>query len=225
MTQLPGQTPTPARRGRWRSGEQSRQRVLSAARSRFASDGYDRTTVRAIATEARVDPSVIHYFFGTKQQLFAAAMRMPEAAVERISTLLDLGLDDFAPRLLTHFLRLWDAAEDFEPLVALVRSAPTHGESATMLQHLIHEQLGVRLARSLSAEDAALRVGLFSTQLIGLAVSRYLVRTEPITSADPQTLVRWLGPVLQGYLTGPAPVPPPEGQDRKDARRSQDQEY
>jgi len=208
MTELPtGDTPTSPRRGRWRTGEQSRERVLTAARACFGRDGYDRTTLRAIAARARVDPSIIHYFFGSKQQLFTAAMSTPEPALVMISTLLNQGLDGFAPRLLARFLQMWDTAENFEPLVALVRSAPTHGTAASMLQRLIHEQLGARLAERLPPEDAALRVGLFSSQLIGIAVSRYLVRTEPIASADPRTLVRWLGPVLQNYLTGPVPPP------------------
>jgi AcrR family transcriptional regulator len=194
-----------ARRGRWRSGEQSRQRILAAARSGFARDGFDRTTVRAIAAEARVDPALIHYFFKTKDQLFWAAMKPEEAASRRIAELLDEGVDQLGSRLLAHLLRVWDDADDFEPLVALLRSAPTHDGSAVMLRELIHQRIGARLTQVLCMGDIELRLGLFSSQLIGLLVSRYLLRTEPIASTDPETLVRWLGPVLQSYLTGPAP--------------------
>jgi AcrR family transcriptional regulator len=192
------------RRGRWRSGKQSRQRILAAARSGFARDGFDRTTLRAIAAEARVDPAVIHYFFKSKEQLFLAAMRPEEAAGRRIAELLDQGVDQLGPRLLAHLLQVWDAADDFEPLVALLRSAPTHNGSALMLRELIHRQIGARLAQVLGKGDVELRLGLFSTQLIGLLVSRYVLRIEPIASTDAETLVLWLGPVLQSYLTGPA---------------------
>jgi AcrR family transcriptional regulator len=197
--------PERPRRGRWRSGEQSRRRILAAARAGFARSGFDRTTVRAIAAEARVDPAEIHYFFETKEQLFLAAMKPEEAASRRIAELLDEGVEQFGHRLLAHLLETWDAAADFEPLVALLRSAPTHDGSALMLRDLIHEQIGARLATTLGARDTELRLGLFSTQLLGLLVTRYVLRLEPIASTDPETLVRWLGPVLQGYLTGAAP--------------------
>ncbi len=193
------------RRGRWRSGEQSRRRILAAARAGFARSGFDRATVRGIAAEARVDPAVIHYFFKSKEQLFLAAMRPEEAAGRRIVELLDEGVEQFAPRLLAHLLGVWDAADDFEPLVALLRSAPTHDGSALMLRDLIHEQIGARLTTALGVRDVELRLGLFSTQLIGLLVSRYVLGIEPVASTDPETLVRWMGPVLQAYLTGPPP--------------------
>ena len=199
------EAPTPARRGRWRSGEQSRRRILEAARECFGRRGYDRTTIRAIAAEADVDPAVIHYFFKTKEGVYEAAMRSVEAAGERIAELLDEGVDQLGPRLLMHFLERWDAAGDVEPLVALVRSAPTHDESAAMLRRLIREQIGARLEAQLGTPDAGLRVGLAGSVLLGVAAGRYLTRTEPLASADRETIVAWLGPVLQGFLTGPSP--------------------
>jgi AcrR family transcriptional regulator len=194
------------RRGRWRSGERSRRRILAAARAGFARSGFDRTTVRAIAAEARVDPAEIHYFFKTKEQLFLAAMKPEEAASRRIAELLDEDVEQIGPRLLAHVLQTWDATDDFDPRAALLGSAPTHDGSALMLRDLIHDQIGARLATTLGVGDIQLRLGLFSTQLIGLLVSRFVLRLEPIASCDPETLIRWLGPVLQDYLTGPAPT-------------------
>jgi AcrR family transcriptional regulator len=193
------------RRGRWRSGERSRRRILSAAIARFARDGFDRTTLRAIAADARVDPAEIHYFFQTKELLFAAAMQSPEAASRRVHQMLDEGIHGFAARLLAYLLQAWDTADDVDPLIALFRSAPTHAGSAIMLRELVHAQIGARLAELLGTGDVQLRLGLFSAQLIGVLHSRYILRLEPIASADRELLIAWLSPVMQGYLTGPRP--------------------
>lgn len=181
---------------------QSRQRILDAARSRFAGEGYDRTTVRAIAEDARVDPAMVYYFFGSKDRLFAAAMKLPGSPREPLASLIETGLDDLGPRLVRRFLELWDSAEDFEPLVALFRSAPTHDQSASMLRDFLQREISDPLVRALDTPDARLRVGLVGTQLIGLAGARYLIRIEPIASANQDELVGWLGPILQHYLTG-----------------------
>jgi AcrR family transcriptional regulator len=208
MTELgPDHAADRRRRGRWRSGLQSRQRILAAARSAFARDGFERTTLRAVAAEAGVDPAEIHYFFKTKEGLFTAAMTAPAAAKTRIAELLADGVEQLAPRLLAHVLSRWDAAGDVDPLIALTRSAPTHGGSAAMLRDVIHEQIGAHLTQVLHVGDIELRLGLFSSQLLGLLMTRYVLRTEPMASAHPETLVAWLGPVLQSYLTGPAPSP------------------
>jgi AcrR family transcriptional regulator len=194
------------RRGRWRSGAQSRERILTAALANFARDGFERTTMRAIAADARVDPAEIHYFFKTKEGLFAAALSQPEAVKTLLVELLRDGIDELAPRLLAHVLRRLDAPESVDPLIALVRSAPTHAESVAMLRETFHEQIGAHLTEVLHIDDVEVRLGLFSTQLIGLLMSRYVLRLAPIASAEPEALVAWIGPVLQGYLTGPAPV-------------------
>jgi AcrR family transcriptional regulator len=207
----PNTTNRPARRqGRWRSGMHSRQQVLDAARARFAGDGYERATVRAIAADAGVDPSMIHYFFGRKDELFAAAMRMPASPRTPIAALFAGGVDDLGPRLVRRFLEVWDDAEDIEPLLAMARSARTDDQSVAMLREFIAQEFTTQVAQRLDATDARLRAGLVSSQLLGLAFARYGVGLEPVASADHDTIVAWLGPILQNLLTGPAPA----GSDR-----------
>lgn len=191
------------RQGRWRSGMESRRKILDAARTRFATDGYERATVRAIAADAGVDPSMIHYFFGRKDRLFAASLNMADSPREPVAALLARGVDGLGERLVRRFLEVWDATEDVEPLLALARSARAHEGSVAMLREFIDREFTSHLAQRLERTDARLRAGLISAQLLGLAMARYAVRLEPVASANHDTLVAWLGPILQGLLIGP----------------------
>jgi AcrR family transcriptional regulator len=195
------------RRGRWRSGMATRRRILDAAKARFASDGYEHATVRAIAADAQVDPGMVHDVFGRKDQLFAAAMGGPDSPRAPVTELLADGIDDLGVRLVRRFLEVWDATEHVEPLLALARSAHTEERSATMLREFIQHEFAGPIVRHLDAPDAALRAGLVTTQLLGLTIARYAVRIDPIASADHDTLTAWLGPVVQDLLTGPARKP------------------
>lgn len=189
------------RPGRWRTGEESRRRVLEAARSSFAERGYDRTTVRQVAAAARVDPAMVHYFFGTKARLFAAAMQLPVNPADEVATVLEAGVDGLGERMARHFLCVWDDEVSAEPLAALIRSAPTDDQSAGMLREFVRRELAGKFAAVLGPEDPELRAELLGAQLIGLALARYVVRIEPLASADAATVARWVGPALQTYLT------------------------
>jgi AcrR family transcriptional regulator len=192
------------RQGRWRSGQQSKQRILDAARVSFAANGYQRATIRSIAGKAGVDPAMIHYFFGRKDRLFAAAMDMSDSPRDPIADLLDDGVEGLGPRLVRRFLELWDASEDIEPLLAMVRS--TDEDTVAMLREYIDREFTTRLAEAIGARDAKLRCDLVWAQLCGLAVGRYALQQEPLASARHDTLVAWLGPIVQHLLTGPSPL-------------------
>jgi AcrR family transcriptional regulator len=199
------ESPAASRRpGRWRSGLQNRQRILEAARAEFARQGYDRATIRGIAVGAGVDPAMVFYFFGSKQGLFAAAMALPDSPNESLASMLKAGLDGLGPRLVRRFLEVWDTAETIEPLLLLTRSAGTEDESAMMLRDFLQREVGDQLAQALGKPDAQFRVALVVAQFMGLAMARYLVRLEPMASASHDTLVAWLGPVVQHCLTGSA---------------------
>jgi AcrR family transcriptional regulator len=195
------------RRGRWRSGAESRERILAAARSTFTRHGYDRATVRQIAAEARVDPAMVHYFFSTKSKLFATAMALPENPAERVAAVLAGGIDGLGPRIIRHFLQVWDDAGSFEPMVALLRSAPTDAQSADLLREFVQGEILGQVQRAIGTDDAPLRAELMGSQLMGLALARYVVRIEPLASASPDTIAAWMGPALQRYLTDPTPQP------------------
>ncbi|MGH3094704.1 MAG: TetR family transcriptional regulator [Streptosporangiales bacterium] len=193
------------RSGRWRTGAESRQRILNAARSLFAERGYDRTTTRAIAAQAGADPAMVHYFFGTKSQLFATAMQMPVNPAEHLASVLAAGLDGAGERIVSHFLRAWDELGSVEPLFALLRSAPTDEDSASMFKEFVQREIVGRLERAVGGPDAHLRAELAGSQLMGIALARYVVRIEPLASTPAETLAARVGPTLQHYLTGPDP--------------------
>lgn len=193
----------PGRPGRWRTGERSRRRILDAARACFAERGYARATIRQIAAEAQVDPAMVYYFFEAKSQLFAAALAMPVNPAERVASELAGGLDGLGERIVRHFLAAWDHAP-VEPLLTLLRSAPSDERSATMFTEYVEREVVARIAAAVP-EPARLRAELVGSHLMGLALARYVVRIEPLASTPVDAVADWVGPTLQRYLTGPAP--------------------
>lgn len=195
----PRPRPGPGRRA---GASTSREDILDAARARFARHGYEGTTVRQVAAEAGVDGALVHYFFGTKADLFAAAMALPVNPADVLAGVLAEGVDGLGRRLATAFLSVWDDPRAGAPLVALVRSAMSREETTTMLREFAaHEVLG-RIAGALDDPHAELRATLVGSQLLGVAMARYVLRIEPLASAEREALARALGPTLQRYLTG-----------------------
>ena len=178
----------------------TRGAVLTAARRRFAAHGYDRTTLRDIAGDAGVDVALVSYFFGSKEGVFAAAMELTVNPAQLVEALLEQGVDDLGERLTRGFLALWDNPET--GLVGMLRSAATHEEAAAMLRGFIEREILGRLARAIDAPDAELRAALAGSQLIGMALARYVVGVGAIARADPERLVAAIGPTIQRYLTG-----------------------
>ncbi|MGI5128399.1 TetR family transcriptional regulator [Pseudonocardia sp. CA-107938] len=189
------------RPGRWRSGAESRQRILETARRLFRQHGYAGTTVRAVATEAGVDPSMVFYFFRTKQGLFAAAIELAPAVPEGIEAIFAAGLDGLGERVVRVLLDNMDRS-DRAPLAMLARSAPTHDESEALLREFIDREISDRLTAMLDTPDAALRAGMVNAQILGLTMARYVVRIEPIASAPTDELVTRFGRLVQYCLTG-----------------------
>jgi AcrR family transcriptional regulator len=190
-----------ARTGRRAGASGSRQAILDAARAAFAERGYDAATVRDIARRADVDPALVHHFHGTKEQLFAAAMQLPVDPAVAIPALLAPGVDGLGERLVRFFLGLCEAGGGRSPFLALLRGAASHERSAAMLREFITRAVLGRIAASLHAPDAKLRATLAGSQLVGLAMVRYVVRVEPLASADHDTIVAALAPTIQRYLT------------------------
>ncbi|GED08600.1 TetR/AcrR family transcriptional regulator [Cellulosimicrobium cellulans] len=194
------------RRGRRPGRSDTRADILSAARDAFAEHGYDRATVRAIATRAGVDAAMVHHWFGTKERLFQAAVDVPFDPRE---LLLD-GAPDGEARLGEHvvrtLLRAWDSPRGRVAL-ALLRSATSSERAARMLRELVLAWV-VRPTVARSEPDphrAAWRSALMASQLAGLVVARYVLRVEPLAGAPAETVVGAVGPTIQGYLTGPLP--------------------
>ena len=192
------------RAGRWRTGQQSRQRIIEAARARFQREGYEGATVRSIAADAGVDVAMVYYFFGNKEGLFSASVLTgPDHPLHQLATLLDEGTNDIGARLVRRILERWDADGAFEPLMTLWRSAALHPQARKVLHDALAGPMAQRVADEFGVSDAELRVELVASHLMGMAFARYQLKIEPIASTSIEELVAIAGPTMQRYLTEP----------------------
>src|SRR4030081_2778192 len=107
------------RTGRWRTGQQNKQRIVDAAREHFKR-GYEQATVRGIAADAGVDVAMVYYFFGNKEGLFTASvLDVREHPLHQLAGMLDESSENIAPRLVRRFVERWDEGDTFEPLLVL----------------------------------------------------------------------------------------------------------
>ncbi len=197
---------TVRRRGRPRRTESgdTRDRILVTAREEFSERGYEKTSVRGIAKAAGVDPALVHHYFGTKEQVFEAAVEVAFApALQAPEAIGDAPLDEVGERLTRFILGLWENPASRTPLLAIVRSAVNNETAAAVFRRLIVAQVLRRVAAQVGLPDAELRVELAAAQLVGCAMLRYVIKVEPLASADPEQIVARLAPVVQGHLTGP----------------------
>ncbi|MDX2968114.1 TetR family transcriptional regulator [Kribbella solani] len=196
----------PGRPGRWRSGAESKQRILDAARTQFLLHGYAGTTVRAVAAEAGVDPAMVFYFFGSKQGLFGAAVNLSAAVPPAIESIFTGGLDGIGERIVRTLVSNLDKS-DRTPTAMLAWPAAPPNESGSLLREFIDREITTRLADLLDTPDAKVRAGMVNAQILGLTVARYNVRLEPIASATVDDLVAWFAPIIEQCLTGSATPP------------------
>ena len=178
----------------------TRDAILDTARRGFATRGYDATTVRAIATAAKVDPALVIHYFGTKEALFVAAAGLPPAFPSLIAGLAGLPLPDFGQALTRTYLSVVDSDDSRNAILALVRSAVSHDTAAAMLREFLTAQLLPVIARLTGHPDAQLRASLVASQLIGIAMLRHVLRVEPLARATPDDIVTLVAPVIEQYL-------------------------
>lgn len=194
----------PARRrpGRRPGSADTRGRILEAARAAFADLGFEGATVRRIAARAGVDPALVHHYFGSKQRLFVAAMEFPVDVGATFAALAAGPRETIGERIVRTFVDVWDRPEVRPTVLGLVRSATTDPVAAAMFRRLLAEGPLLALASAVEAPDAGLRATLVGTQLIGIAMARYVARLEPIASLGPDELATAIGPTLTRYLLG-----------------------
>ena len=190
-----------ARTGRRPGGGDSRGDILTAARASFADRGYDATSLRSVARAAGVDPALVHRFFGGKPGLFAAAMDLPADPGTLVRGLLSEGLDGVGERIVRTFIGVWDSPPAQERLVALLRAGIAGAEAAEVLRGFVTEAVLEPVAEATGRADGRLRASLVGSQLVGLAVARYLLRLEPLASTPAEDIAVAVGPTLQRYLT------------------------
>ncbi len=182
--------------------------MLAAARTAFAERGFDRATIRGIATAAGVDPALVHHYFGNKDKLFLAAIEAPVNPADLLPEVLAGGRENLGENVVRMLLRVWDGPMRPAAL-ALVRSAVAHEWTAKLLREFLVSQILRRVVGTLglpTAEREA-RGSLAASQLIGLVMTRYVLKVEPLASASPESLVAAIGPNVQRYLTGDVELP------------------
>lgn len=175
-----------------RSSDRTRAAILRAARSHFARHGYERTTIRAVAADAGIDASMVMRYFGSKENLFDAALtidlRLPDlSAVPR---------DDLPQVLVRHFLDRWEGDPADDALLLLLRSAVTHERAAERLRQIFAEQVAPALGEAVDPRCA----GLLSAQVLGLALTRYLLCAPGVTALTPDEVTELYAPALAALL-------------------------
>ncbi|MFE2197464.1 TetR/AcrR family transcriptional regulator, partial [Streptomyces amritsarensis] len=171
---------------------------VRAARERSAAPGYARTTIRAVAAAAAIDPSMVMRYFGSKEQLFDAAL----AVDLRLPDLGAVPAAEVPAALVRHFVERWEGDPADDALLVLLRSAVTHEQAADRMREVFAAQVAPALAAALGPERAARTAGLVSAQLLGLALTRYLLRLPAVTALSPDDLVAGLAPALAATLAG-----------------------
>ncbi|WP_327184410.1 TetR/AcrR family transcriptional regulator [Streptomyces sp. NBC_01334] len=197
---------TARKRGRPPRSESAdtRDLILTAAREEFSERGYDKTSVRGIAKAAGVDPALVHHYFGTKEQIFEAAIEVAFApALGAPEAVADGPLDQVGERLARFVFGVWENPTTRKPLLAIVRSAVNNDTAAAVFRRLVASQVLRRIAGRLDLPDAELRAELAAAQLVGCAMLRYVIKVEPLASADLELIIARVAPVVQGHLTGP----------------------
>ncbi|HEU4671843.1 MAG TPA: TetR family transcriptional regulator [Candidatus Limnocylindrales bacterium] len=188
------------RTGRRPGASATRDRILGAARASFAERGFDAASIRDVAARAAVDPALVHHYFGSKQRLFVAAMEWPidpAVAIPRVAAGDIAGLGE---RLARFVVELWEDP-GFQPvIVGLIRSAASDPVAARMLRELVEAGPLAALSGVVGGPEAELRAELVGSQLIGFAMARYILRVEPLASAERETVVALLAPTIQRYL-------------------------
>jgi AcrR family transcriptional regulator len=186
----------------------TREAVLDAARRLFAERGYDGASVRDIATAAGVDPALVHHYFGAKQELFLSVLGAPVDPAAMVPAVTRGGLAELPERLVSTFLSVWDDPVSGPAAVALLRSSHQSDWTARLLKEFLTTQVLRRaLAQvELAPAEAPLRSALVVSQMLGLAVTRYVLALEPLASAPAGTVVAVLAPTIRRYLTEPLPA-------------------
>ena len=194
--------PTSARRGRRPGSPDTKAAILAEARALFAAHGYAGTTVRAVAAATGVDAALVHHYFGTKDDLFLAALRAPLDPREVLMPVAAGGLDGAGERLMRTFLTVWDNEETRLPLLTLVRGV-FDPEGRNLVRDGFMRMVLGPVGTALGVDEPERRMGLVASQLIGLVMVRYVLRLEPLASAPAAELVATYAPTVQRYLEQP----------------------
>ncbi len=172
----------------------SRDAVLRAAKQRFAVEGYEKTTLRAIAKDAHVDPSMVLYLFGSKAELFRESLRLiidPDVLVAAMTD----GDDDIGTRMVRTYLGIWENPDTATSMVAMLQSATSNSDAHDAFRGFMQSYVLTAVSGVLGGgEQARLRAMLAATNLVGTAILRYVMRVAPLATLPVDDVVRLLAP-------------------------------
>lgn len=174
----------------------SESAILDAARALFAEHGYDRTTIRAVAERAGVDPALVMQHFSSKDRLFASAARWSVP----VEDLVQASREELPRAALQHVLDAFEDGEYRMEAEALLRSGLTHPAAQVLLRDQVMGQAQEHVAATIGGPDAELRAALLNACTLGLTISRYLLGIPAIADADTADLERILGPALSAIV-------------------------
>jgi AcrR family transcriptional regulator len=181
--------------------------VLAAAKVRFAAEGYEKTTLRSIADDAHVDPSMVLYLFGSKADLFREALRLIIDPAVLVSAL-TAGRDDdpdIGTRMVRTYLRIWEAPDTGPSMVAMLQSATANSDAHDAFRAFMQDYVLTAVSGVLGGgEQARLRAMLAASQLVGAAVLRYVMKVAPLATLSGEDVVRLIAPTVTRYLTADA---------------------
>ncbi|OBH38714.1 TetR family transcriptional regulator [Mycobacterium intracellulare] len=193
------------RRGRPSGNSDTRERILASARQLFARNGIRNTSIRAVAASAGVDSALVHHYFGTKEQLFAAAVHIPVDPMDVIGPLREVPVEELGYQIPSMLLPLWDS-EIGAAFIATLRSILAGSEInlfRTFIQDVIAVEIGARVDDP--PGSGTIRIQFVASQLVGVVMARYILQLEPFASLPPEQVARTIAPNLQRYLTGDLP--------------------
>jgi AcrR family transcriptional regulator len=204
---MPSPAKTTKRRGRRQGAPVSRDAVLSAAKRRFATDGYEKTTLRAIADDAHVDPSMVLYLFGSKGELFRESLRLildPEVLVAALTG--EAGDDpDIGTRMVRTYLRIWETPDTAASMRAMLQSATSNTDANDAFRSFMQNYVLTAVSGVLGGgEQARLRAMLAASNLVGTAMLRYIIQVPPLATLSPDEVVVLIAPTVTRYLTADA---------------------
>ena len=193
------------RPGRPAGSSDTRDRILARARELFARNGIDRTSIRAVAAGAGVDAALVHHYFGTKQQLFAAAIHLPIDPMTVLVPMRETPVEELGLRLPSVLLPIWDS-EMGAGLIATLRSLISGADvslARSFLQEVVVVEVGSRV--DTPPGTGKIRAQFVASQLMGVVMARYIVQIEPFASLPAEQIANIIAPNLQRYLTGDLP--------------------
>jgi AcrR family transcriptional regulator len=204
---MPSPAKTTKRRGRRQGEPVSRDAVLSAAKQRFATEGYEKTTLRAIAQDAHVDPSMVLYLFGSKEELFRESLRLiidPEVLVAALTGAADDD-PDIGTRMVRTYLRIWETPDTAASMRAMLQSATSNSDAQDAFRGFMQNYVLTAVSGVLGGRDEArLRAMLAAGTLVGTAMLRYIIQVPPLATLSADEVVKLIAPTVTRYLAAPA---------------------